>query len=140
MKINRNQRRRPVTPQRKLLLSIIQEAQGHLDAKELHRRASERDARISLATVYRNLHLFKEQGLIEERRLDETRRYYESKRSGEHQHLVCRGCGHVIEFETPLIRNLIEEVERQNNFLVSRVELYLEGYCRECREERANST
>jgi len=137
MRINRNQaRKRPVTPQRKLLLNIIQEAQTHLDAKELYRRAIERDPGISLATVYRNLRLFKEQGLIEERRLDETRRYYESKRPREHQHLVCRGCGHVIEFESPQIQKLIEEVERRNNFSVSKVELYLEGYCQECREGR----
>ena len=137
MRINRNQaRKRPVTPQRKLLLNIIQEAQTHLDAKELYRRAIERDPGISLATVYRNLRLFKEQGLIEERRLDETRRYYEIKRPGEHQHLLCRSCGHVIEFESPQIQKLIEEVERRNNFSVSKVELYLEGYCQECREGR----
>ncbi|RLC71093.1 MAG: transcriptional repressor [Chloroflexi bacterium] len=137
MRINRNQgRKRPITPQRRLLLSIIQEAQGHLDAKELYRRAIERDPSISLATVYRSLRLFKEQGLIEERRLDRVRCYYEIKRSGEHQHLVCQSCGHVIEFDSPLIRKLIEEVEHRNNFSVNKVELYLEGYCQECQEGR----
>ena len=137
MRINRNQgRKRPVTPQRRLLLSIIQEAQRHLDAKELYRRAIERDPSISLATVYRSLRLFKEQGLIEERRLDRVRCYYEIKRSGEHQHLVCQSCGHVIEFDSPLIRKLIEEVEHRNNFSVNKVELYLEGYCQECQEGR----
>jgi len=80
--------------------------------------------------------LFKEQGLIEERRLDRVRCYYEIKRSGEHQHLVCQSCGHVIEFDSPLIRKLIEEVEHRNNFSVNKVELYLEGYCQECQEGR----
>jgi Fur family ferric uptake transcriptional regulator len=138
MKINRNKhvRTQPDTSQRKLLLSIMQEAEDHLDAKELYRRASERDASISLATVYRNLHLFKERGLINERHLGQARCYYEMKRLGEHQHLVCESCGQVIEFESPLIRNLVAEVQRKNKFFVTKVELYLEGYCHKCKEEK----
>jgi Fur family ferric uptake transcriptional regulator len=108
----------------------------HLDAKELYRRASERDARISLATVYRNLRLFKEQGLIDERRLGEARCYYELKQLGEHQHLVCEACGQVVEFKSSLIRQMVAEVQRRNNFSVTKVELYLEGYCHKCREEK----
>lgn len=126
---------RPLTPQRKLLLSTIQAAGTHLDAKELYRRASEKDAGISLATVYRSLRLFREQGLIEERRLGQLRCAYEIKRSGEHQHLRCRGCGRVIEFQSPLVRELVAEVQQQNDFFATRMELYLEGYCRQCKEE-----
>ena len=138
MKINRNKRitTRPDTSQRRLLLSVMQEAEKHLDAKELYRRASERDASISLATVYRNLHLFKEQGLINERHLGQARCFYEMKHLGEHQHLVCESCGQVIEFESPLIHKLIAEVQRKNNFFITKVELYLEGYCYECKEEK----
>lgn len=127
---------RPITPQRKLLLSIIKDAEMYLDAKELYRRASERDGSISLATVYRNLHLFKEQGLINERHLGQARCYYEMKRLGEHQHLVCEACGQVTEFDSPLIRNLVAQVERKNNFSVTKVELYLEGYCHKCKEQK----
>ena len=137
MQINRNTIKitgKPVTPQRRLLLSVMQEAGGHLDAKELYRRASEKNINISLATVYRNLRLFKEQGLIDERHLGQTRCYYEMKRLGEHQHIICQGCGRVIEFESPLIRKLVAEVERRNNISVTKVELYLEGYCRKCKE------
>ena len=126
---------KPFTSQRRLLLSVMQEAEKHLDAKELYRRASERDASISLATVYRNLHLFKDQGLINERHLGQARCFYEMKRLGEHQHLVCESCGQVIEFESPLIRKLITEVQRKNNFSITKFELYLEGYCHKCKEE-----
>ena len=127
---------RPETSQRKLLLSIIKEAERHLDAKELYRRASERDASISLATVHRNLRVFKERGLINERHLGQARCYYEMKGSGEHQHLVCESCGRVIEFENPLLRKLVVEVQRQNVFAVTKVERYLEGYSHKCRQER----
>jgi len=125
---------RPVTAQRTLLLNVIEEAGTHLDAKELYHRASEGNSKISLATVYRNLRLFKEQGLIEEKHLGQMRCYYEIRRGAEHQHLVCRACGQVIEFESPLIRELVAEVQRKNDFSVTRVELYLEGYCNKCNE------
>jgi Fur family ferric uptake transcriptional regulator len=136
MRINRSRHTttQPDTWQRRLLLSVIQEAGKHLDAKELYRRASEKDARISLATVYRNLRLFKAQGLINERHLGQARCYYEMKRLGEHQHLVCEACGQVAEFESPLIRKLVAEVQRKNNFSVTKVELYLEGHCHKCKD------
>ena len=138
MRLNRNKRvmPRPDTAQRRLLLSVMQEAEKHLDAKELYRRASERGASISLATVYRNLQLFKEEGLINERHLGQARCFYEVKHSGEHQHLVCEACERVIEFESPLIRKLVAEVQRKNNFSVTKVELYLEGHCHKCKEEK----
>jgi len=138
MRINRNSQTKiqPVTTQRRLLLNVMQEAETHLDAKELYRRASEKNASISLATVYRNLRLFQEQGLIDERHLGQMRCYYEMKHLGEHQHLVCQRCGQVIDFESPLIRKLVAEVQRKNNFSVTRVELYLEGYCHKCKEEK----
>jgi Fe2+ or Zn2+ uptake regulation protein len=139
MRINHNQEARvkatPVTPQRRLLLSIMREAGRHLDAKEVYRRASERDPNISLATVYRNLRVFEKQGLINERHLGQARCYYEMKRLGEHQHLVCEACGQVIEFESPLLRKLVEEVQRKSNFSVTKVEVYLKGYCHKCKEE-----
>jgi len=139
MRINRSKQQievKPVTPQRRLLLSVIQEAGRHLDAKEVYRRASERDPNISLATVYRNLRVFEEQGLIDEMHLTQAHCYYEMKRLGEHQHLMCEACGQVIEFESSLIRKLVAEVQRKNNFSVSKVELYLEGRCHKCKDEK----
>jgi len=128
-----------LTIQRRLLLDLVRHASGHIDAKELYRRASSQDKSISLATVYRSLHLFKDLGLVEERHLGRLRCCYEIKRSVEHQHLVCRGCGKVIEFETPLVQELVNKVQREHRFDVTRAELCLEGYCRQCSEKRGLS-
>jgi len=125
-----------VTTQRKLLLNVLQEAGTHIDAKELYRRANEQDPRISIATVYRSLQLFREMGLVDERRLGQVRCCYEIKRSGEHHHLVCRGCGRIIDVESPLIQQLVMQVQRENKFHVTRAELCLEGYCEECKERQ----
>jgi len=128
-----------LTIQRRLLLSLVHNGGGHIDAKELYRRANSQDESISLATVYRSLHLFKDLGLVEERHLGQLRCCYELKRTVEHQHLVCRGCGKVIEFETPLVQELINKVQNEHRFDVTRAELCMEGYCRQCSEKRGLS-
>jgi len=143
MRIKRNHalamKDRPVTAQRQLLLHILREANSHLDAKELYRRAIERDRHISLATVYRNLRLFKELGLVDEIRLDEIHCCYEIKRSPEHYHLLCTSCGRVIEFKSPLIARLAAEVEHNCDFQTNRAVLHLEGYCQKCKKQNANA-
>ena len=126
----------PLTNQRRLLLELLRDAEGHVDAKELYRRASDRDESISPATVYRTLNLFKELGLVEEMMLGKLRCYYEIKQSAEHQHLVCRGCGKVMEFQNPHFQKLIEVVQREHGFNITKAELYLEGYCSGCEERR----
>ena len=122
----------PVTAQRRLLLKLLSEAGGHVDARELYHRAADEDPSLSLATVYRNLRLFRELGMVVERRLSRVRCCYELKRSSEHQHLVCRGCGKVIEFDSPLVHRLIDEVKGKYSFRLVRAELCLEGYCEDC--------
>jgi len=125
----------PLTTQRRLLLELIRDAEGHLDAKELYRRAIARDQSIGPATVYRSLNLFKELGLVDEVRLGKVRCYYEIKQLPGHQHLVCQGCGKVIEFQNPYFQKLIKAVQREHRFNITKAELYLEGYCPECEEK-----
>jgi Fur family ferric uptake transcriptional regulator len=126
----------PITAQRRLLLGLIRSADGHVDAKELYRRATSKDKSISLATVYRSLRLFKEMGLVDERQLGQLRCYYEIRHPREHQHLVCKVCGKVVEFESDLIDRLMEQVQGEHGFEVTKAELYLEGYCQQCKEDR----
>ena len=126
----------PLTKKRRLLLDILRSADGHIDAKELYRRASARDESISPATVYRSLNLFKELELVDEMRLGRIRCCYEVKKSPEHQHLVCRGCGKVTEFQNSYFEKLIEQVKRERGFKVTKAELCLEGYCSECEEKK----
>ena len=130
-----NQERPGLTRHRRLLFDLIRDADGHIDAKELYRRASRKDDSISLATVYRALHLFKELGLVDERRLGQLRCHYEVKQSADHHHLLCTGCGKVIEFKSGLIGRLLDEVQREHGFKVTKAELYLEGHCQGCGKE-----
>lgn len=121
-----------ITTQRRLLLDLLYEAKGHIDAKELYRRAIEKDASISQATVYRSLNLFKELGLIDEMRLGGLQCYYEIKQGVDHQHLICQGCGKIIEIDIPHFQESIKKIQEDHCFKVTKVELYLHGYCTDC--------
>ena len=125
-----------VTNQRALILEIIRGGQGHLDADEVYRRARKKQPRLSLSTVYRTLQTLKELGLVEEVHLDETHHHYEIKASNEHHHLVCLGCGKVVEFECPVSVQMKEEVSREKGFEVVNTEVRMTGYCSECSKER----
>jgi Fe2+ or Zn2+ uptake regulation protein len=124
-----------MTSQRRLLLGLLGNAQGHVDAKELYRLASARDESISPATVYRSLNLFKELGLVDEMRLGKMRCCYEVRQSPGHQHLVCQGCGKVMEFKSPYFQKLIKAAQREHGFKVTKAALCLEGYCPKCEEK-----
>jgi Fe2+ or Zn2+ uptake regulation protein len=89
--------------------------------------------RLSLSTVYRSLRLFKRLGLVDEHHLGEEHHHYELKGAAEHYHLLCLGCGKVIEFQCPVAERLKEDVGREHGFKVTGVEVNLEGYCSECR-------
>ena len=125
-----------VTNQRALLLEIIREGEGHLDAFELYRRAREKQPRLSLSTVYRALQKFKKLGLVEEVHFDENHHHYEVKPSSEHHHLVCLGCGRVIEFHYLLARQVKRNVPGARGFDIIGTEVRMTGYCSRCRQER----
>ena len=122
------------TNQRALILEIIR--RGHLDADEIYRQAREKQPRLSLSTVYRTLRVFKELGLVEELHLDEAHHHYEAKPSSEHQHLVCLGCGKIVEFECPLSLKMRKDIAREKGFEITGVEIRMTGYCPKCRRNR----
>jgi Fur family ferric uptake transcriptional regulator len=122
-----------VTSQRALILEIIQEGKGHLDADEIYRRARAIQPRLSLSTVYRALKAFKEPGLIEELHFDDSHHHYEIKSTRKHHHLICLGCGKVIEFQYPLN---VRGVPEAKDFEIVDAELRLSGYCPQCRREK----
>ena len=127
--------RRRATAQRQLLLELLREAGGHLNADELYQRARHKQPSLSLSTVYRSLKLFKELGLVEEHHFAEAHHHYEVK-TQEHHHLVCLGCGRVVEFDYPLAKRMKEEVGKEQDFDITVVEVRLLGFCSRCRNKQ----
>jgi Fur family ferric uptake transcriptional regulator len=124
-----------VTSQRALILETIRQDEGHLDADEIYRRARQRQPRLSLSTVYRTVHALKKLGLIQELHFDESHHHYEAKPPTKHHHLVCLGCGRVIEFQYPLSR-IKRNVAGGGDFEIVDADIRVTGYCPRCRQDR----
>ncbi len=120
------------TEQRQLLLGIIQRADRHLDADEIYQQARQMLPSISLSTVYRSLRFFKRAGLVEEHQLGGMRRCYEAISQARHHHLVCLGCGRVLEFQCSSAERLKSKISKVEGFKVTGAEVRLVGYCPEC--------
>ena len=125
---------RRLTDQRRLILSVLQESDEHLDAEALYDRVRARNPDVSLATVYRLLTVLKELELVEEHRLGHDRGHYEAARDTPHQHFTCLNCGKVIEFDTPLVAQVEQELCEQKGVRVTSTHLHVSGYCAQCRD------
>lgn len=128
---------RRLTGQRQLLLELLQEHGGHLDAHELYQLAHERDSRLNLSTVYRTLGLLRDLGLVDEQHLGEDHHHYELRTPSTHYHLVCRTCGAVVEFTSPLIEELKAAVGGEHNYAIADAQVDLLGACAACRAASA---
>ncbi|MCL4535084.1 MAG: transcriptional repressor [Bacteroidetes bacterium] len=125
---------RRVTSQRQVVLEVVKRSPAHLDAEAIHHRARKKDPRISLATVYRALAVFKDIGLVQQSYLDRdhAREHYEPIGAPEHYHFTCLGCRNVIEFQSSRIAQMTADLHRQLGVSVAHACICLEGYCRTC--------
>jgi len=108
----------------------------HVTVEDLYEKIKRSHPRIGYATIYRTLKLFKECGLAFERNFGDGRTRYEPvKFEGEHHdHLICVGCGKIIEFANNQIESCSQQVAKLNGFEVVNHKLELYGYCSSCRE------
>jgi len=115
-----------MTEQRRIIARVLSEATDHPDAEEVYKRASEKDPKISLATVYRTVRLFDEAGIIETHDFRDGRARYELAEGEHHDHLIDVQTGDVIEFVNDEIEKLQERIAEKLGYeLVDhRMELY----------------
>lgn len=115
-----------MTAPRRVIARVLSEAEDHPDVEELHRRASARDHRISLSTVYRTVRLFEEAGILERHDFGHGRARYEEASGKHHDHLIDLKTGRVIEFRNEQIERLQEAVARELGFTLvgHKLELY----------------
>lgn len=110
--------------------------EGHVSAEELLARVREKDPRVGLTTVYRTLKLLTRCGLAVERKFNRQISMFEPVPQGKHHdHLICLGCGTILEFENQAIESLQESVAKEKRFRITRHVLELYGYCANCNQE-----
>ncbi len=121
------------TPERNALLEVIYQADVPLQAEELAKLMTEGSAslRISRATVYNNLKLFEEAGLVR-KIFQEDRVFFErtDKNRGVIR-LICSGCGKTTEMNSDKVRRQIA-VMRTRRFNATGWVLNIYGFCGKC--------
>ena len=122
-----------ITPQRKLILDILAGAASHLDAGEIYERGRRQDPRLSLSTVYRTLTALKETGAVRELHLDEEHHHYELETEDRHSHLVCTGCGRVMEIDSTPFAAVAAPAAQAHGFELAAAQVELTGICADCR-------
>ena len=115
-----------MTEQRRVIARVLSLADDHPDVEEIHRRATEIDANISIATVYRTMRLFEEAGVVERHDFQDGRARYEEATEDHHDHLIDLRSGEVIEFVNEEIEALQKRIAEQHGYKLvdHRLELY----------------
>jgi Fur family transcriptional regulator, ferric uptake regulator len=124
-----------LTRQRRVILSVMDAAEQHLDVDQILARAQKIDSDVHLVTVYRTIELLKKHGLIDELdllHLRGDRHYYETHGPRDHIHVACLKCGKVREFESQLYEQLKAQIERDFKMKVTVSRTEVGGYCAEC--------
>ena len=122
-----------LTAQRRAILESAFSTQRHFTAEELLTWAHRRDPSVSRATVYRTLPLLTESGLVREMDFGQDRKFYDPNYAEHpgHSHLICEDCQRIIEFESPQIEQLGEEMGRKLGFTVTAQRLQITAHCDE---------
>lgn len=115
-----------MTGQRRVIAQVLQDSDDHPDVEELFARASNVDANISIATVYRTVKLFEEAGILDKLEFGDGRARYEDAEREHHDHLIDLHSGEVIEFVDSEIEALQERIADKLGYELRghRLELY----------------
>jgi len=125
-----------LTPQRYMILSVIQEADEHLSIDQIAERVQERNPYVSLSTIYRTLELLRKLGLVRENHLPGEAPHYEVANGHHaHHHLVCRHCRATIHLSETLLGDLHERLQEEFHFHDLTLDLVAAGYCSACWRE-----
>ena len=121
-----------LTDQRKVIAQVMSDSKirygskDHPDVDELHKRVSEVDKKISIATVYRTVKLFEESGIVEKHDFKGGKARYEYTPDEHHDHLIDINSGEIIEFVDKDIEKLQNEVAKKLGYKLidHKLELY----------------
>src|SRR4051812_30282376 len=115
-----------MTEQRRVIARVLSAATDHPDVETVYRRAADIDPHISIATVYRTVHLFEEASILERHDFGDGKGRYEQRSEEHHDHLIDVRSGAVFEFSNEAIEDLQHIVARELGFRLigHRLELY----------------
>ena len=124
-----------LTRERSIIIEEVFASHEHFDAEQLIGRLAQRTdgTRVSRSTIYRSLLQLEEAGLIRKVARQDDRDVFEHDYGyPQHDHLICRKCGTLIEFQTDTIAQVLHEVASRHGFRMDGHRLEVTGLCDAC--------
>ncbi len=123
-----------LTPQRRSVVRIITSSKDHLTPATIYEKIHCTHPDIGLVTIYRTLELLAELGLVCELHADSRHRSYTTSIPQHHHHLICTGCGTVVDFAGHHLEKLERSLSRDSGFRIDTHTLEFTGLCRTCQK------
>lgn len=123
-----------VTHQRHVIYEILKSMHGHPSPEEVYARVKRRIPSISLATVYKNLHLFIESGIFHEVSLHHGSLRVETNLK-PHHHLVCTSCKSIFDIDAEKLGLATKHGKLPGGFLAQRYAVDVLGLCTACQQK-----
>lgn len=120
-----------VTHPRVIVLEKLKaSSDAHLSAEVIYRELLENGHDLGLATVYRVLNQFEDAGIVQRHHFEGGKSVFELTNKPHHDHIICLGCGKVIEFRDDIIEEKQKEIAQKHNIRLTNHSLHLYGYCK----------
>jgi len=117
------------TPQR-LEIAQALHIHGHMSIENLYDVMLEKFSSISLATIYKNIHLMLESTFIQEVKLPNHKSVYELSKNS-HSHILCVKCNQIFDIDLNL-NSVIADASKNTDFVIEKSDLVLSGRCKNC--------
>jgi Fur family transcriptional regulator, peroxide stress response regulator len=122
-----------VTHQRQVVYQVLRSMHGHPSPEEVYARVRVKIPAISLATVYKNIHLFIDSGIFSEVSLHHGSLRVETN-ARAHHHLVCTGCKSITDIDADKLGIAAREHKLPGGFLAQRYAVDVLGLCADCQK------
>ena len=120
-----------ITPQRQLVLESV-ERLGHGTPEEILTEVQRTATGVNLSTVYRNLEVLEEVGLVTHAHIGHGAPTYHSVDDHVHIHLVCDKCGTVESVDATIADPFLDELRTRTGFVTDVSHVALHGTCSGC--------
>jgi len=128
-----------VTRARRAIIRVLLEDTGQLSPEELMHLARQKHANVGLVTVYRTLDLLSDMGYVRRVHTGDNCNGFAKVSLGHRHHLICRGCGKVVDFEGCDLTPMVTRVEQETGFVIDEHILELSGVCSACRARQRHT-
>ena len=126
-----------ITPQRHAVLEYLLNSMTHPTADEIYKALESKFPNMSVATVYNNLRVFREIGLVRELTYGDSSSRFDCNTS-DHYHAICESCGKIVDFHYPSLNEVESLAEQVTGFNVSHHRMEVYGTCSECQSKSAH--